>query len=85
MLSENNYSLKKNCDEKKILVIKKLILYPGKILQHKSKKRTAILPAIVSPCENGYALTSFKFSINWVLTDFPPTPYFVKFSPFMEH
>lgn len=66
---ENNYSLAKNCDERKIFVNKVLMLYPGQILQQKLKKKwTAILPAIVSETLslNGYAFIQFKFSINWL-------------------
>lgn len=36
---ENNYSLAKNCDERKIFVNKVLMLYPGQILQQKLKKK----------------------------------------------
>lgn len=82
---ENNYSLAKNCDERKIFVNKVLMLYPGQILQQKLKKKwTAILPAIVSETLslNGYAFIQFKFSINWLPSLLLPVFFFSFFFSF---
>lgn len=69
---ENNYSLAKNCDERKIFVNKVLMLYPGQILQQKLKKKNELQYCQQLSVKLYHLMDMLSYNLNSQLTDCLP-------------